>query len=101
MQWRMMEIQRRVNKTVDSGDQYSWVVMQLYPFYIPNMYVGGGGGSGTSAKLEDQERFSAHFFSCNALGLMLNFVKVGGAAAPSVLAVPRPLYICTRTGLSR
>ena len=27
-------------------------------------------GSGTSAKLEVQERFPAHFFSCNAIELM-------------------------------
>ena len=48
-------------------------------------------GSGTSAKLEGQERFSSHFFPCNALGLMLNFAKVGGAAAASAAAVPGPL----------
>ena len=47
----MMEIQRRVNKTVDSGDQYSWIVMQLYPFYIPNMYVCVGGGGGARERL--------------------------------------------------
>ena len=34
-------------------------------------------GSGTSTKLERQERFSGHFFPCNAIGLMLNFAEVG------------------------
>ena len=40
-------------------------------------------GAGSVPKLEGQERFFAHFYPCNALGLMLNFAKVGGTAAPS------------------
>ena len=30
-----------------------------------------------------QDSFCIHFYPCNAIGLMLNFTKVGGAAATS------------------
>ena len=30
--------------------------------------------------MEEQKRFSTHFFPCNAIGLMLNFAKDGGRA---------------------
>ena len=39
-----------------------------------------------------QKRFSTHFFPCNAIGLMLNFAKVGGQADP--FAAPRFCHPC-------
>ena len=33
-----------------------------------------------------QELFSTHFFPCNAIGLMLNFAKVGGQPDPAAPA---------------
>ena len=45
-------------------------------------YFGMGGG---------QKRFSSHFFPCNVIGLMLNFAKIGGHAAPADSSLPPPV----------
>ena len=47
-------------------------------------------GAGSVPKLEEQERtyMLAHFYPCNAIGPMLNFAKVGGAATPLPPSVP-------------
>ena len=50
-------------------------------------------GSGTSATLEGQERYSAKFFPCNATVLTLNFAKFGEEAAPFAPSVAEPLYL--------
>ena len=57
-------------------------------------------GRETFKKLKGQERFFTHFFSCNAIGLMLNFYKVEGAAAPSAPAVPTPMHARLRRNSS-
>ena len=62
--------------------------IKLHPCLAVPVLFPKNRGLGTSAKLEGQERFSAHFFPCNDIGLLFNFVKVGGAAVPSAPAVP-------------
>ena len=88
---------------------YKDVLRYSVPYFRADSFFGGtddrqskglnAGGLGTSAKLGGRP-ISVHFFPYNAIVLMLKFAKVGGAAAPSALAVPGPLsstIICTFT----
>ena len=43
---------------------------------------------GNVCEIEGARAFSAYFFSCNAIGLMLNFPSVGRAADHSALTFP-------------
>ena len=48
---------------------------------------------GNVCKVGGTRTFFDYFLLCNVLGLMLNFAKVEGAAAPYVPAVPGPLLL--------